>query len=199
MDNKITLTISSLFNGEGFDKAGTAVKGMSKSVKDTSQAVGALAGEMSGFNGTVGKVADGVGKLMGALTGGGLSLAIAALTTVVGIFVKWHNSIEETRKKNRELMEEMEDGYGKKVAYALDYARRKQEEFLNLLIDKGKTAIERLERIKNLQDDLANAKAETSNAENNLGNQTILTEAERRKSNTTNQFDQRQIDLDTRQ
>lgn len=198
MDNKITLTISSLFNGEGFNKAGQAVKGMSKSVKDTTQAVGQLAGEMSGMNGTVGKVADGIGKLMGALSGGALSLAIVGITTAVSLFSKWRDSIEETRQKNRQLIEEMEDGYSKKVAFALDYARRKQEEFLNLMIDKGKTAIERLERMRDLARDLANARAGTSGAEQNLGNQQVLTAAERAKAGTSNQFDQRQIDLDAR-
>lgn len=158
MDNKITLTISSLFNGEGFNKAGQAVKGMSKSVKDTTQAVGQLAGEMSGMNGTVGKVANGIGKFIGALSGGALSLAIVGITTAVSLFSKWRDSIEETRKKNRELMEEMEDGYGRKVASALDYARRKQEELLNLMIDKGQKAIERLERMRDLNREMANAR-----------------------------------------
>lgn len=199
MDNKITLTISSLFNGEGFNKAGQAVKGMSKSVKDTTQAVGQLAGEMSGMNGTVGKVADGIGKFIGALSGGALSLAIVGITTAVSLFSKWRDSIEETRKKNRELMEEMEDGYGRKVASALDYARRKQEELLDLMIDKGKKAIERLERMRDLNREMANARYGTQDAQRNLDNQRFLTQQERQKSQTTNQFAQRDIDLQTRQ
>lgn len=199
MENKITLTIASLFNGEGFDKAGHAVKDMSKSVKDTTQAVGTLAGEMSGLNGAVGQVAGGIGKLMGALSGGGLTITIVAITTIVGLCSKWYDSIEETRKKNRQLMEEMEDGYTKKVAFAIDYARQKQEEFLNLIINKGKTAIDKLERMRDLARDMANARAGTSSAQDNLNAQRIQTSAERQKAGTNNQFTQRDIDLNARQ
>lgn len=158
MDNKITWTISSLFKGEGFKKAGKAVKDTTKSVKDTTQALGQFADKMGELNGTTGKVADGIGKFIGAMSGGALSMAIVGITTVVGLFSKWRNHVEETRKKNRKLIEEMEDGYGKKVAFALDYARSKQEEFLNLMIDKGQKAIERLERIRDLNREMANAR-----------------------------------------
>jgi len=199
MDKKITFTLSSLFKGEGFDKAGQAVKGMSKSVKDTTQAVGQLAGEMGGLTGTAGKVADGIGKMMGALTGGPLTMAIASITAIVGLLSKWKDSIEETRKKNRQMIEEMQDGFTNKVAFAIDHARKKAEEFLNVVINKGNAAIEKLERMRSLARDMASARAGTQAAQDNLNAQRVLTGAERAKAGTTNQFTQREIDLNARQ
>lgn len=46
MDNKIRLSIESVFKGEGFTKANKAIKGMSNNIKDASESIYQLAGPL---------------------------------------------------------------------------------------------------------------------------------------------------------
>ncbi len=145
--NKIQITLASVFQGEGFNKANTAVKGLSKNVKDATEGFGKLSGELGGINGTVGKVADGIGKLFGALSGGPIGLAIAGVTLLVSIFSSWKESTDEAARKQHEMMAKMEEGYRRRLCEAIEAARKKQSDFFGEIVTKGNEARAVLERL----------------------------------------------------
>ena len=95
MNNKIDITISSLFKGEGFKKVNDAVKGMGRSMKDATNGLAAISGELGQISGPLGKVGDGISKFIGSFASGGV--VIAALTTAVsGLTWAWNKYKEAT-------------------------------------------------------------------------------------------------------
>lgn len=102
-DHKIRFTLTSLFHGEGMTKAGGAVDELGRKVKKATSSVGQLGDVFGSLGGTVGKISGAIGGVFSSLAGGPITIAITAITALTGAFLKWRDSVEETRKKNEEL------------------------------------------------------------------------------------------------
>lgn len=164
MNNKIDITISSLFKGEGFKKTNQAIRNVSKSAKDAAKGLSAVAGEMGQMGAAAGKL-DGLGKILGSFSAGPIGVAVAALGALVGGLMKYKESIDETRKHAQEMIEKMEDGYAKRISEAIDKARKKQSDFLDELIKKGGQALTRLQELHQLTKDMTDARKGTADAQ----------------------------------
>lgn len=145
MESRLKFEIGSVFNGEGFQKANAALDRTSKAVGKASGTIGALGGELGQLGGAVGKTAGAVGNLASSFAmGGPWGLAIAAVTTIVGLFIKWQQSIKETREKHAQLMRDMQQGYQRRLQIYADKARKAEEAALDAIISKGQDAINRI-------------------------------------------------------
>lgn len=164
-DSRIRLTIESLFKGEGFTKANQAVGGLSKKIGQAGNSLGQLSMFVGGLGGTIGKIGSGLSGLFGSMAGGPLGIAVAGLTVVVSLFAKWRQSVEDTEKAQREMLEKMENGYKKRLYDAIERARKKQLELFDDIISKGDKAIKTMERLAGHLNTLNNANAGRRKAE----------------------------------
>lgn len=142
VDSKITLTISSIFKGEGFTKATQATSKLSKDVKDAGGAIKDLAGSMGQLGGEVGKVAGGAGKLMSLLGAGPVGLLVAGVTAIVTTFVKWKNAMKEVTQKMEELGRTRMDYMWERMFKRIKDATKAQSEFFDTAIQKGRTLLQ---------------------------------------------------------
>lgn len=137
MDNKIVLTIQSIFKGEGFTKATQAAKNMSKDIKDAGGAVKDLAGSMGQLGGQVGKAAGGASKLMGLLGAGPLGIVVAGVTAIVGAFVSWKNTMKEVEQKMNDLARNRHEDMWARLHKRIAEAAKAQSDFFDEAIQKG--------------------------------------------------------------
>ena len=198
MTNDIKLTITSLFKGEGFTKAANATKGLSKTVKDAGGAMKDLTGELGQMGGTLGKAAGGIQKLMGALAGGPMGIAIAGITAIVSALVAWKNHVDEVRQKQKEMIEHMREGYARDLYDAIERARKKQAEFLDEIIKKGQNAIARLSALRQLAKEMSGAQKGREDTQRNLD--AAVTEGNylAARNNASDEFGKRRVDLQSR-
>lgn len=143
-DNRIRFHIDSVFSGEGFAKAATAVKGVSGTVKNAADGVRSLSGEFGALGGVAGKVADGVGKLFGAMGAGPVGIAVALIGSVVTAMKAWRDSIEKTRQEHQKLMDAMREGYERRLESYAQKARDATVKLLDETVKRGQAAIDRI-------------------------------------------------------
>lgn len=155
-DNRIRFVLESLFKGEGFQKASKAVKDTSGVVKNAADGVKNLSAEMSGMGGVIGKVSDGVGKLFGVfMAGGPVGIAVAAISLLVGAFVKWRGEIEKAREEHEKFLKSAQDGYQNRLMIYAQKSRKAAIDAMNASIDAGTAAIEKVQKLSAAYDRLA--------------------------------------------
>lgn len=95
----LTLNIGTHYDGEGMKKLDTALKTSAKSVNSASQALGAISNELGQLGGTAGKTANAISGLFSSfMQGGVIGVAIAGITSAIGLVVNMFNKAKETAK-----------------------------------------------------------------------------------------------------
>lgn len=157
-EKHINLRLGSTADTSGFTKMGKAVDTFGKNVQKATNGLAGVTGALGQMNGVVGKVAGGLSSLFSSFAGGPIGLVIGSLTMIVSLCSKWKSHMDETKKKmeeHHELMKKMRDGFENRLQRSIEGARKKQEEFLDSMIKKGQTAIDKLEKLRSRMRDLA--------------------------------------------
>lgn len=127
MADKIKLSLSSAFDGSGFTAAQNAIKTTSRQTKDVSEAMKGLGLEVEGMGGKAGQAAGAVGKLVGALGSGPLGLAIAAITTLVGLFKMWRDHAKQVREEEEKTAKALKERVEKEIKQERDIQRKRED------------------------------------------------------------------------
>lgn len=174
-DNRIRFSLESVFNGEGFAKASKAVKETSGAVKNAVDGAGKLSSELGAIGGTAGKVADGLGKVFGVFSasGGPLGIAIAGVTLFVSWLQKMKTEAEEQKRKQAELVAQLEEGYRKRLAEAARAAAEAIDRAMTLSIKGAETAIAKIDAMAKAYRSLGAAQKEVGSAATRLASAKI--------------------------
>lgn len=165
MDSKITLTIQSIFKGEGFKKAAQATKGLSKDIQQAGGAVKDLAGEFGQLGGQVGKAAGGLGKLIGLMGTGTVGLLVAGVTAIVGAFVKWRDTMKQVEEKMLSLSRSRHEDMWSRLHKRIAEAAKAQSEFFDDAIEKGQRLLAYAKAEQTAKNAVRNAQTEAEVAD----------------------------------
>lgn len=127
MADKIKLSLSSAFDGSGFVSASNAIKNTSRQTKDVSEAMKGLGLEVEGMGGKVGQAAGAVGKLFSSLGTGPIGIAIAAVTTLVGLFKMWKTHSDEVREAEEKSAKATKERVDKEIKQERDIQRKRED------------------------------------------------------------------------
>ena len=118
MTHDITLKFGSQFDDAGWKKLDTAMHSSAGAVRNTSRIFAAMGEQMGALGGKAGAVAKQIGGMVGSiLSGGWWGLAIAGISALVGVIVKWINSTKEAEEATKKAGEEL-DKLGEKAKRA---------------------------------------------------------------------------------
>lgn len=125
--NDISLRIGTKYDGEGFKKLNNALKDSSKQAKTATDTISKISSAVGGIDGEVGKVAGGLSKVFSSFAQGGVvGLAIAGVTTVVGMCI---SKFKEMREHAKAVAQAIKDNVVNAMKGVLSNAEKVTKEF----------------------------------------------------------------------